>query len=169
VFGALQPSDGRWQLVFTRSLPHPPERVWRALTEPEHLAAWFPTAIEGERSARAALRFVFRHDEGPTLDGEMLVYDRLSVLEFRWGDERLRFELHAEGDGCRLRFVNTFDELGKAARDAAGWHACLDLLGHDLDGTTAPFTSRQRWDEVHDRYVADFGPQAATIGPPATG
>jgi len=27
-----------------------------------------------------------------------------------------------------LRLSASFDELGKAARDAAGWHSCLDLL-----------------------------------------
>src|SRR4051794_15127554 len=40
--------DGqRWNVSFERTLPHPPEKVWRALTEAEHLKAWFPTTIEG--------------------------------------------------------------------------------------------------------------------------
>src|SRR3954447_7407634 len=26
--------DGRWMLCFTRTLPHAPQKVWRALTEP---------------------------------------------------------------------------------------------------------------------------------------
>ncbi|MCW2567279.1 MAG: hypothetical protein JWN54_1376, partial [Mycobacterium sp.] len=47
--GALHDLGGRWQLRFTRRLPHPPQKVWRALTEPEHLAAWFPTEIRGDR------------------------------------------------------------------------------------------------------------------------
>ena len=53
----------------------------------------------------------------------MLRYEPPALLEFRWGnDETLRFELQADGDGSLLTFVNTFDELGKGARDAAGWH-----------------------------------------------
>ena len=36
-----QLEDGRWRLRFTRTLEHPPEKVWRAITEPEHLAHWF--------------------------------------------------------------------------------------------------------------------------------
>ena len=103
-------------------------KVWRALTEPEHLKKWFPSDIEGERAAGAKLRFVFREGEGPTMDGEMLAFDPPSLMEMRWGDEILRFELRPEGDGSVLEFTNIFDELGKAARDAAGWHACLDLL-----------------------------------------
>lgn len=54
--------DGRWRLRFVRTLPHPAEKVWRALTEPAHLAHWFPSTIDGERAAGAPLRFVFPHE-----------------------------------------------------------------------------------------------------------
>ena len=168
--GQLEQAGDRWRLRFTREVPHPPEKVWRALTEPEHLAAWFPTAIEGERRTGAPLRFVFTGGEGPTIDGEMLVYDPPSVLELRWGgEETLRFELRPTAAGTLLTFVNTFDELGKAARDAAGWHSCLDVLAHHLSGEPAPWAPSERWQQVHPEYVARFGPEAATIGPPGRG
>jgi uncharacterized protein YndB with AHSA1/START domain len=166
VHGALEHTDGRWRLTFTRRLRHSPEKVWRALTEPEQLLAWFPTDIEGERAPGAALRFRFRDGDAPAIDGEMIVFDPPSVLEFRWGnDETLRFELEPDAEGCLLTFVNTFDELGKAARDAAGWHACLDLLGYHLSGEPAPWTPQERWQEVHSSYVEHLGSEAAAIGP----
>jgi uncharacterized protein YndB with AHSA1/START domain len=165
--GQLEQQDGRGRLRFTRRLPHPPEKVWRALTEPEHLAVWFPTDIEGERRAGAPLRFVFREGEGPTIDGEMIACDPPSLLALRWGGDELRFELRPEGGGTLLTFVNTFDELGRAARDAAGWHACLDVLAHHLDGRQAPWNPGERWSQVHPSYVERFGPEASTIGPPA--
>ena len=62
-YGRLEQSDGRWQLRFTRRLAHPPERVWRALVDPEELDAWFPTTIEGECAPGAPLRFRFRKGE----------------------------------------------------------------------------------------------------------
>lgn len=164
--GDLAAVDGRWQLRFTRTLRHPPEKVWRALTEPEHLRAWFPSRIDGERAAGAPLRFVFEEDEGPVIEGEMLVYDPPSRLELRWGDDVLRFELRPAGAGTVLTFLATFDEHGRAARDGAGWHACLDLLEHHLDGGPAPRRPEERWAEVHPRYVERFGPEASTIGPP---
>jgi uncharacterized protein YndB with AHSA1/START domain len=167
--GTLEKIDGRWQLRFTRRLPHPPEKVWRALTEAEHLAAWFPTTIDGERRAGALLHFEFRDGEGPGVDGEMITCEPPTVLEFRWSDETLRFELRPDGatrDRTVLTFLDTFDELGKAARDAAGWHACLDLLAHRLAGETPPWPAEQRWGEVHSTYVELFGPEAATLGPP---
>jgi uncharacterized protein YndB with AHSA1/START domain len=168
VNGQLERHDDRWQLRFTRRLPHPPEKVWRALTEPEHLAAWFPTDIEGERRTGAPLRFVFPGGEGPAMDGEMIACEPPSLLELRWGGgETLRFELRPDGDGTVLTFVDTFDELGKAARDAAGWHACLDALASHLDGRPAPAEPSERWQELHAAYVEQFGPAAATIGPPA--
>jgi uncharacterized protein YndB with AHSA1/START domain len=169
-YAELGAAGERWQLRFERTLAHPPEKVWRALTEPEHLRAWFPSDIEGERRAGAPLQFVFRENEGPTIEGEMLVYQPPSLLELRWGEELLRFELQPDGpDGERtvLTFVNVFDELGKAARDAAGWHACLDVLEHELAGEPAPWSPRERWQEVHEVYLERFGPEAATIGPPS--
>jgi uncharacterized protein YndB with AHSA1/START domain len=168
--GELEQRNGRWQVRFVRRLAHPREKVWRAITAPEHLATWFPFDIEGERSAGAPLRFVFREDEGPPFEGEMIVFDPPSVMELSWeGDERVRMELERDGDGTVLTFVNTFDELGKAARDAAGWHARLDLLEYELTGEKPPPESGERWAEVHPAYVERFGPEAATIGPPEGG
>lgn len=169
MYGRLEPSGDWWQLELDRTLAQSPEAVWAALTEPKHLAAWFPTDIEGERAAGAPLRFVFRKGEGPAIDGTMLAYEPPSLLEFRWGDdETLRFELQPAGDGTTLRFFDRFPDLGKAARDAAGWHVCLDVLARHLSGEEAPSRSREQWREVHAVYVERFGPGAATIGPPAS-
>ncbi|MGI8825649.1 MAG: SRPBCC family protein [Chloroflexota bacterium] len=166
--GTLEQTDGQWRLRFTRWLSQPPETVWCALTEPEHLAAWFPTDIEGERATGAILQFVFRNGEGPTIEGRMLTYDPPALLEFRWGEETMRFELRADGEGTLLTFLNTFDELGKAARDATGWDVSLDVLGHHLAGKELPWNPRRRWQDVHPSYVESFGPEAATIGPPGS-
>jgi uncharacterized protein YndB with AHSA1/START domain len=164
--GELHDLDGRWQLRFTRRLPHPPQKVWRAVTEPEHLASWFPTEVRGDRRAGAPLTFVFPDAEGPTMTGEMITYQPPALLEFTWGEDRLRFELAPEGDGTVLTMFSTFDQLGRAARDGTGWHACLDLLEYDLAGQTPPWEPGSRWVELHPSYVEGFGPEAATIGPP---
>ena len=74
--------------------------------------------------------------DGPGFDGHgRSSAIRRALLEYRWGDDTLRFELQPDGDGTVLTFTDTFDEYGKAARDGAGWHACLDMLGFALDGT----------------------------------
>ncbi len=39
----IQKEDGeKWTLILVRELRHPPEKVWRALTEPAHLREWAP-------------------------------------------------------------------------------------------------------------------------------
>ena len=55
--------------------------------------------------------------------------------------------------------------MGKAARDAAGWHECLGRLVGDLDGTPPPAWG-ETWRQVHPVYVTGLGPDASTIGPP---
>src|SRR3954469_24938928 len=162
--GELLEVGGRYELRFERLLDHPVERVWRAVTEPAGLAAWFPFDIEGERATGAPLRFVFRAGEAEDFTGEMVEFSPPSAMELRWGgEETLRIELAPAGAGCTLRLINRFDELGKAARDAAGWHACLDALEAHLAGVEV---SPDRWAAVHPGYVARFGPAAATLGPP---
>ena len=161
--GQLEPAGDRWRLRFTRQLPHPPEKVWRAVTEPEHLKAWFPQEIVGERTAGAPLRFVT--EGGDSFEGEMVVFEPEAVVELMWGTDRLRIEVRPDGDGTVLTLVDTFSELGKAARDAAGWHECLERLVADLAGTKVPGWG-ETWKAVHPLYVERFGPDASTIGPP---
>lgn len=160
-YGTLERGDGTVTLRFTRQLAHPPEKVWRALTEPDQLEAWFPTTIEGELVPGAPLAFSFTRPALPRMSGHVLACEPPKLLEFIWDDETLRFELTARGSGTLLGFTATFAEVGKAARDAAGWHVCLDRL---VAATEGP--ADERWRQVHPHYVAAFGPDAATIGPP---
>lgn len=167
MYGRLEkPASGGWQLRFSRTLPHPPERVWRAVTEPDHLAHWFPTTIEGERTAGARLRFSFPGDQAPPFEGEMLAFEPPSVMELRWGPDVLRLELRPAEGGTLLTLLHTLDQRGKAARDAAGWHVCLDGLAAHLRGEPDARESMSQWKDVHPRYLESFGPEAATIGPP---
>ncbi len=176
-FGSLERVGDLSILRYERRLAHPRERVWRAITEDADLAAWFPTTIEGPRRAGAKLHFSFRHGEGQAFDGEMLAFVPPSLLELRWADDVLRFELESEVENetvLHLRVI--FSEHGKAARDAAGWHVCLEGLVLACDGAGAgdgagaaaapPGDPADRWRAVHRGYVERFGPEASAIGPP---
>jgi uncharacterized protein YndB with AHSA1/START domain len=166
-YGELERHDGRASLRYTRRLGHPREAVWRALTEPAHLEAWFPTTIDGERAAGAHLQFAFREMELDPMEGEMLAFEPPSLMELRWGEDILRFVLEPDGpERCVLSLTVTFEEFGKIARDAAGWHSCLDRLAYDLAGEQPPFSASDRWRAVHETYVERLGPEAAKIGPP---
>jgi uncharacterized protein YndB with AHSA1/START domain len=164
VDGELEQAGGQWRLRFTRPLRHPVDDVWRALTEPQHLRAWFPDGVDSDWRVGATLTF------GPagaaTFTGEVLVVEPPNVLEFTWGTDRLRFELADDDNGCVLTLLDTFDELGKAARDTAGWHVCIDKLEHHLDGNPPEWDDSERWQQLNPAYAEKFGPEAATIGPP---
>jgi hypothetical protein len=135
----------RHQLRFVRRLPHAPEKVWRAITERSSLEQWFP--LEGG-------------------EPETLVSEPPRLLELDFGGDILRFEIEPSEEGCVLTFTDTFGELGKAARDAAGWHVCIERLEAHLRGEEVQWETRERWSEVHPGYVEALGPEAATIGPP---
>jgi uncharacterized protein YndB with AHSA1/START domain len=159
VNGTLHTVDGRPTLRFERRLEHPVEKVWQALTEPQQLSKWFPQDIEGDFTAGGRLRFLFREGEWPAFDGEVVEVDPPRVLAYLWGEDVLRFELAPDGDGCLLVFTDTIVDLGKAARDGAGWDVCLGALTSALDGGPAPVN---RWDEFYLGYSDVFGPDAAT-------
>ena len=54
--------------------PHPPSRVWKALTEPEQLAVWFmPLELELRVGGRALLLDYGQGDGVPAAEGPHLV------------------------------------------------------------------------------------------------
>jgi uncharacterized protein YndB with AHSA1/START domain len=41
-------NDGeKWTLILVREFRHSPEKVWQALTDPEHLREWAPFVVDG--------------------------------------------------------------------------------------------------------------------------
>jgi uncharacterized protein YndB with AHSA1/START domain len=164
--GTLHEEDGRFALRFERRFAHPAEKVWRALTDPAELRHWFPQVVEADLRPGGKMRFSPREGESyDAWDGEVTEFEPPRVFAFLWGTDVLRWELRSDGGGCVLVFTDTFGELGKAARDGAGWHVCLEALVGRLDGTDPPAAGR--WREVHPGYASRLGPAASTIGPPA--
>ena len=165
-YGQLIRTEDRAMLEYRRRFAHPPEKVWRALTEPDQLAAWFPTTIDGERAAGAALVFRFERLDIDPMQGEMLRFDPPVLLELTWGPDRLRFVLAPDGDGTAMTFTVTVDELGKATRDGAGWHQCLEGLARVVAGERDHEFDSGQWRQLRDEYAGRFGPEASVLGPP---
>ncbi len=152
--GRLDTDADRPTLRFERRLPHSVERVWRAITEPEELANWFPGVPHF--TLRQGAEFVVEGDAGGS--GRILELDPPRLLAYEWSGELLRFELAPDGDGCLLRFSHVLGDLSVGAQTAAGWELCLDRLAAQLaDAPIGLPASMARWPELHERYAEEFG------------
>jgi hypothetical protein len=154
----LRDEAGRPALRFQRTLAHPPERVWRALTDDAELADWHPTPFKLEPTVGGAVSFISTSAAPPMPDGTVTACEP---------------EIEPDPRGSRLTLTHTFDDRFKAARDAAGWHLCLDALSATLDHavTTAPEDADYppaAWRELNGEYEQRFAiaPQQATPPPP---
>ena len=96
----------------------------------------------------------------------MIAYEPPTLVELQWGPDAIRIELAPHARGTLLTLLDRLEAQGKAARDGAGWHVCLDSLATHLDGLPAARDEMGTWREVHPHYVESSGPEAATIGPP---
>jgi uncharacterized protein YndB with AHSA1/START domain len=134
----LQDLDGRSALLFERVLAHPPERVWRALCTLQELSGWHPTPFELEPRIGGPVTYLSSPDGPEMAPGEVLQYDPPRLLAYTWGEDELRWELRPHDDGCVLRLTHCFEDRFKAARDAAGWHLCLDALSSSLESDPRP-------------------------------
>jgi uncharacterized protein YndB with AHSA1/START domain len=160
--------EDRWTLVFVRALAHPPERVWRALTEPEELRAWAPFAPD-RSLARTGAATLTMYENATTLgDGSAATVTRAeppSLLEYRWDDDLLRWELAPDGAGTRLTLSHTVAGRDWLPKVAAGWHLCLDVAERHMDGApTTPIrgadATQHGWQALHDRYAERLGVSA---------
>ena len=158
-------------LAFERDLAHPPEKVWRAITESEHLRHWFPADIVGQRVAGADLRFVFWPEaveqageeieaggvplDDPTLPGRMITWEPPRLLELTWDTEHLRFDLDPVDRGTRLRVTVRASEPGPRGYQstAAGYHVCLDALAAHLDGHSVSIFDDPRTPRLEEEYA----------------
>jgi uncharacterized protein YndB with AHSA1/START domain len=149
--GTLETIDGRPALRFERRLPHSPQRVWRAVTEPAELEQWFVAPV----AWTPALGETF---EGEGQRGRITELEPPHVIRWEWGAERYAFELRPAGDGCVLVFTHVFDAaLGAAAQHAAGWDTYLARLdAHLADGFLSEEQAHDPIGELHERYALRF-------------
>lgn len=73
-------------LTIERELPHPPEKVWRALTESSLIQEWL---MGNDFQPEVGHRFKFRSTPVPNWDGvidsQVLVVEPVSRLSYSWG------------------------------------------------------------------------------------
>ncbi|HTP23275.1 MAG TPA: SRPBCC family protein [Solirubrobacteraceae bacterium] len=162
MYGSYATIEDTPTLTFERRLSHPVERVWRAITEPGELGHWFPSkVVVDELVPDAEMSFEFEDmplDLPSTMTGRVTDVDPPRLFGFYWGEDHLRFELDPAQEGCKLRLTVALGARDKAARDAAGWHVCLDRLEEQLGSAGAGREWRGYYDEYQRRGVPAGAP-----------
>jgi uncharacterized protein YndB with AHSA1/START domain len=80
------PAESTRTVVIERVFPHPPEKLWRALTENALIAQWL---MKNDFEPVVGRTFQFRSDPVPNwdgvIDGDVLIVDHLKRLSYTWG------------------------------------------------------------------------------------
>ena len=162
--GQLTPGDPP-MLEFVRTLRHPVEKVWRAITEREHLHSWLPCDLIGDRHEGASLQLPFWPEvtatygfEDPGLTGFIRVWEPPRVFEWTWDTDIVRFELTAQGPDTILRLTTwVVDRRAGVVKTGAGYHVCLEHLTRLLDTGNAPPVTASDPTTLEAAYAAAFG------------
>ena len=123
-------------LVIEREMPHPPEKVWRALTEVPLLDEWL---LKSDFQPIVGHKFNFRNEPMPQWDGrvhgEVLTVSPHERLAYRWEalglNSVVTWTLTPTEGGTHLRMEQAGfgPENGHAYQGAKfGWTRMLDTL-----------------------------------------
>jgi uncharacterized protein YndB with AHSA1/START domain len=151
-----------WTLIFIRDLRHPPAAVWQALTDPAEIDRWAPFRSDRDlgRPGDAVLTMVDGADE-TALPATVLRAEEPALLEYTWGDDRLRWELEPTADGTRLTLRHTSSERDIQAMVAAGWHLCFVVLerllaGDQVEAVRGEAAREHGWEDLRAAYEKKF-------------
>lgn len=123
-------------LIFTRTLRHTAERVWRALIEPTEQLEWMPFVADRplEGLGPAKLRMTDGSMDAVMLEGEVLKSEHARLLVYRWGNDLLSWELSSKDGHTILTLRHTTMTPDRISSFAAGWHVCIAVLDRFLEG-----------------------------------
>jgi uncharacterized protein YndB with AHSA1/START domain len=125
----LLKSGDRQVLRFERHLSRSVEEVWQAITDTSEMRSWFPTRIEiDEWKVGAELTHHFEQASIDPLPGRVIEWDPPRRVSVTWGTDTIAFELSTAADAGTVFVLTEELSANHAARNAAGWRACLDRL-----------------------------------------
>src|SRR5512140_2792242 len=99
----VQKDGDKWTLILVRELRHPPEQVWRALTDPAQLREWAPFDADASLGTVGTVNLTTVGASAPHVtETRVTRADAPKVLEYNWGGNDLKWELKALDGGTRL-------------------------------------------------------------------
>lgn len=134
-------------VVVEREIAHPPEKVWRALTQPHLIEEWL---MKTDFEPVVGHRFKLRGDWGGVLDCEVLAVEANTILSYTWNFAHddpafdlksvVTFTLTPTARGTHLRLEQSGfrpDQRQAYGGAHAGWKQFLgnlEALLKELDG-----------------------------------
>jgi uncharacterized protein YndB with AHSA1/START domain len=136
------PATETVSVVIERDIAHPPEKLWRALTQPHLIEAWL---MKNDFAPTVGHRFNLRGDWGGVLDCEVLAVEQGKMLSYTWDFKHddaaynlksvVTFTLTPTSRGTHLRMEHAgFRPEQKQASGGArhGWQQFLEKLDQVL-------------------------------------
>ena len=165
----IDKSGETWALVLIRDLRHPPERVWKALTDPAQLSQWAPFDAERSLAATGPVKLTTIGAPPPQGPDTVRRAEEAKLLEYSWAGNDVRWELAPLDGGTRLKlWININRRF--IAWGAAGWQICFDVLerllaGDPIGRIAGPEQMKlEGWQRLAAEYSTKFG-----IEPPSWG
>lgn len=157
----------QWTLILVRNLKHSPEKVWAALTDPKQLSEWAPFDADANMgTAGKTVNLTTVGAPSPhVVATEVKRADAPKVLEYNWGGGDVRWELEPQGNGTKLTLWANIDRRW-ISMGAAGWHICLDVMDHLLDGDPLgrivgmEVMQFEGWQRLNSEYGKQFAAEA---------
>lgn len=163
--------DGdKWTLILVRELRHSREKVWRALTDPEHLREWAPFETDGNLGTASTVKLTWVGAPTKPIETRVKRADAPNVLEY--GD--MRWELEDLGGGTRLTLWHSIDRRF-ISMGAAGWHIAFDVLDRLLSGNPIGRIAggggmkAADWQRLNAEYAKQFGIEKPNLPTQAQG
>lgn len=153
----LRTEEGRTVLRMTRRFAHPPERVWRALTDPEQHGRWLPARMTVRPAPGAKIGY--ERGGAPAGEGVVLEYEPPRLFAHTWDADLLRWEIRPQAKHSLLILTHTFDDRYGAPGFAASWQTRFTGLAQLLDGRPVyvPRPSAELLDLYVRRFALDTG------------
>jgi uncharacterized protein YndB with AHSA1/START domain len=135
---------GNQSVTIEREFPHPPEKLWRALTQPHLIQEWL---MKNDFVPTVGHRFNLSGDWGGVLDCEVLEVEPNEILSYTWNfahpdpafnlESVVTFTLTKVSSGTRLRVEQSGfrpDQKQASGGARAGWKKFLEQLETLLEG-----------------------------------
>ena len=160
-----EPATQTRSVVVEREIPHPPEKIWRALTQPHLIEEWL---MKNDFKPVMGHRFNLRGDWGGVLDCEVLAIEPHRTLSYTWNfanddaaynlQSVVTFTLTPTSTGTHLRMEQSGfrpDQKQAYGGAHAGWQAVLHEAGSGLGASGLTF--------VAERFADRFGSSSKEV------